>query len=110
MPRLLSALAAAISSWRTVRGSSASREGRCSAEAEASSPETRKISQSRGSAEKALIASQAVNAAWAMPVQISSRRRSTWSASAPPYSPKTMSGTSSTRPTAPTAKLEPVSW
>ena len=84
MPRLLSAFAATISSCRTVRGSSASRDGRWSADADASSPDTRKISQSRGCEEKALIASQAVNAAWAMPVQIRSRRRSKWSASAPP--------------------------
>ena len=39
MPRLLRALAATISSCRTVRGSSASREGRCRADAEASSPD-----------------------------------------------------------------------
>ena len=108
MPKLLSALAATISSCRTVRGSSASREGRWSADADASRPETRKISHRRGWEEKALMASQAVKAAWAMPVQISRSRRSTWSASAPPYRPKTMSGTSSTRPTAPTARLEPV--
>ena len=80
------------------------------AEADASSPETTKISQSRGLSEKALMHSQVVKAAWAMPVQISRSRRSTWSASAPPYRPKTINGTSSTRPTAPTAKLEWVSW
>jgi hypothetical protein len=37
-------------------------------------------------------------------------RRSTWSASAPPYSPNTTSGTSSTSAMAPTAKFDPVSW
>ncbi len=36
------------------------------------------------------------------------RRRSAESASAPPYSPKTTSGTSSTAPIAPTASGEPV--
>ena len=55
MPKLDSALAATSSSWRTVRGSSASREGRCSADAEASRPETTKISHSRGWEEKALM-------------------------------------------------------
>ena len=109
MPKLVSALAATIWSCWTVRGISASREGRCIDEDAASRPDTTKISGTFGSSRKAFTQSTAVNSAWAMPVRISSLRRSTWSASAPPYSPKTMSGTSSTRPIAPTAKLEPVS-
>jgi len=109
MPRLVSALPAVIWSWRTVRGISASREGRCIAEDEVSSPATTKITQRLGRSRNALTASTAVKVACATPVQIRSLRRSTWSARAPPYSPKTMSGTSSTRPTAPTAKLDPVS-
>ena len=108
MPKLVSALAAGISSWRTVRGISASRLGRCRAAAAASSPATPKITGMLGSSRNALTASTAVSTAWPTPVPTSRRRRSTWSASAPPYSPKTTSGTSSTRPIAPTAKLEPV--
>ena len=109
IPRLVRLLAAVIWSWRTVRGISASREGRCIDEDDASRPETTKITHTLGDPRKALTASTAMNDACAIPVQISSLRRSTWSASAPPYSPKTTSGTSSTRPMAPTAKLEPVS-
>lgn len=109
MPRLVSALPAVIWSCRTVRGIRASREGRWSAEEETSRPATTKISTRLGRSRNALTASTAVNAAWATPVQISSRRRSTWSASAPPYRPKTTSGTSSTKPIAPTAKFDPVS-
>jgi hypothetical protein len=53
--------------------------------------------------------STAVSSTCATPVPTSSLRRSTWSASAPPYKPKNTSGTSSTMPSAPTAKFEPVS-
>ena len=112
MPRLVSACAAGISSWRTVRGISASREGRCIEEVEASTAASAKTSHSCGSGPKApnaLAASTAVATAWATPVATSSRLRSTWSASAPPYRPKTTRGTSSTSPTRPTARLEPVS-
>ena len=109
MPRLAKALAAVSWSCRTVRGSSASREGRCSAEQEARNTATTKITQTSGSSRNALSASSAVKTAWATPAPISSLRRSTWSASAPPYSPKTTIGPSSTRPIAPTAKSEPVS-
>ena len=109
MPRLDSALAAGSSSCRTVRGISASRDGRCSDDVAARKNAATKISQTSGASRNALTASTAVSTAWATPVQMSSLRRSTWSASAPPYRPKTMIGTSSTRPIAPTAKLEPVS-
>ena len=109
MPKLLSAFAAVISSCRTVLGSSASRLGRCSDPAAASSPESTKISQIRGSPTKVFTASATISSAWATPVLTRSRRRSTWSASAPPYRPKTISGASSTRPIMPTAMLEPVS-
>ena len=108
MPKLDSALAAVIWSWRTVRGSSASRDGRCSDDVAASSAATPKISGRLGSARNELAASTAISTSWARPLPMSSLRRSTWSASAPPYRPKTISGTSSTRPTAPTRKLLPV--
>ena len=109
MPKLLSAFAAVISSCRTVRGSSASRLGRWSEPAAASSPESTKISQIRGSPTKVFTASATISSTWAMPVPTSRRRRSTWSASAPPYRPKTISGASSTSPIMPTAMFEPVS-
>ena len=109
MPRLVSAFAAGSSSCVTVRGISASRLGRCIDDVDASPTLTTKISQTLGSSRNALTASTPVNAAWATPQATSSLRRSTWSASAPPYSPKTTSGTSSASPIAPTAKLEPVS-
>ena len=108
MPKLVRLLAATIWSCRTVRGISASRDGRCIDEDAARRPAKTKISGTFGSSRNALTARTAVNTAWATPVRISSLRRSTWSASAPPYRPKTTSGTSSTRPIAPTAKLEPV--
>ncbi len=108
MPKLVSALAAGISSCRTVRGISASRLGRWSAPVAVSRPATTKITGMLGSSRNALTVSTAVSTPCPTPVQTSRRRRSTWSASAPPYSPNTMSGTSSTRPMAPTAKLEPV--
>ena len=47
-------------SWRTVRGISASRLGRCMDEAAASSAETTKISDTLGSSRKALTPSTAV--------------------------------------------------
>lgn len=111
MPRLKRALAATSSSWRTVRGMSASREGRCSAAVETSTTAPAKTSGTLGSPNppNALAASTAVATAWPSPVHTRRRRRSTWSASAPPYRPKTTRGTSSAMPTAPTMKLEPVS-
>ncbi len=108
MPKLDSALAAGISSWRTVRGIRASRLGRCRAPVAVSSPATTKITAMLGSSRNALTISTAVSTPWPTPVHTSSRRRSTWSARAPPHSPNTTSGTSSTSPIAPTAKFEPV--
>ena len=52
MPRLVSELAAAIWSCVTVRGISASREGRCIDEDAASKPETTKISGTFGSSQE----------------------------------------------------------
>ena len=109
MPRPVSALAATSSPWATVRGISASRDGRCSADAADRNAETTNSTHTCGWPANALTASTAVNPACATPVPIRRRRRSTWSASAPPYRPKTTSGTSSTSPISPTARLEPVS-
>ena len=109
MPKLKSALAAVSWSWATVRGISASRDGRCIAEVLTRKPAITKISQTLGSSRNAFQPSTAVSSACAMPSPTRSRRRSTWSARAPPYKPKTTSGTSSTRPIAPTAKFDPVS-
>jgi hypothetical protein len=67
------------------------------------------MAQTLGSSSTALPSSTPVRTTWAMPQRMSIFRRSTWSASAPPYRPKTISGTSSTSAIAPTAKLEPVS-
>ena len=68
------------------------------------------MTHTRGSGRNALTISTAVRPTCATPVPTIIRRRSTWSASAPPYSPKTTSGTSSIMPSTPTAKLEPVRW
>ena len=84
MPSELKALAATISSCRTVRGINASREGRCSEDEAARRNAATKMSVMLGSGRNALTASIAVKPAWATPVHTSSLRRSTWSASAPP--------------------------
>ena len=108
MPTEDRATAAGSCSWSTVRGISASRDGRCSDCAAESSAATTKITQICGSGRNALTASRLVKPTCATPVHTRSVRRSMWSASAPPQSPKTMSGTSSAMPTAPTTKFEPV--
>ena len=62
MPRLVSALAAMIWSCRTVRGISASRDGRCMRRRRRpAAPATTKISGTLGSSRNALTASTAVN-------------------------------------------------
>ncbi len=68
------------------------------------------MSNTCGLSSKVLPSSMAQMTACATPVPISIFRRSTWSASAPPYRPNTTSGAIVTRPIAPTAKFEWVNW
>ena len=67
MPKLDSALPAVIWSWRTVRGSSASRDGRCSDDVAASRAATTKISAMLGSARNALARQHRHQHSWASP-------------------------------------------
>ena len=104
-----SALAAGSSSGGSSRGTNACRAGRVDRE-------QRRLHGDDGVEQPGLLQAEHAPARPARPtssacpavVRSTSRRRSTASAIAPPYSPNTMSGSSPARPTRPTATAEPV--
>src|SRR5215469_9771130 len=103
--------AAAAVSWSrgTTRGIDESSDGRCSAASAIISAVTTYSSQTAGCACKAFSRRSAAQQPRPPSHTTNSRRRSNRSASTPPYSPKMISGTSSTAPSRPTANADPVS-
>ncbi len=106
--RAFSAAAAASWSCGTIRASSESMAGRWSPARAATPAATTYSGQSMGFGSR--VFSSRIRASRPRPASVRTMtlRRSTASASAPPYRPKTTSGTSSTAPMAPTASGEPV--
>src|SRR5215469_1142522 len=104
--------APAATSWSrgTTLGTDASRDGRCNAAEAIISPATTYSSQTMGRAASAFSIKSAAQTPSVASHQTISLRRSKRSASTPPYRPNTTSGTTSTAPSRPTAKVEPVSW
>lgn len=107
--RLFSATAAVRCSCATTRGRIASSAGRCTAASAEDSAATTYSGHTSGSGSSALTSRTALSRPRPASVPRISRRLSRASASAPPYSPHTSIGTSSTAPIAPTAAAEPVS-
>jgi len=104
----LSAAAAGRCSWATIRGHSESSAGRWIEVRTAVSAAIAYSGQISGVGSKALHNRPALSTPCPASVHTISFRLSTASASAPPYSPNTTSGTSSTAPIAPTAAADPV--
>src|SRR5215467_1002726 len=102
--------AAAAVSWSrgTTRGIDASSEGRWSAAIAIISAATTYSGQTAGCGARAFSMRSAAQQARPASHATISRRRSNWSASTPPYRPNTTSGISSTAPSRPTAKVDPV--
>ena len=108
MTVMLSEFAAGRSSWSRMRGSSADRVGWLTAK-NACWTAKRDSSSHTSSAPSAAWSQKPVLVAMRPHVVISSRvRRSKTSASAPPHSPKTTSGTRPKMPVSPTYADEPV--
>src|SRR5215469_10922421 len=102
--------AAVILSRGITLGMDASRDGRCSEYAAIISAVTTYSGQTAGRRAIALSIKSVAQTPSAASHQHISLRRSKRSASTPPYRPNTISGTTSTAPSRPTAKVEPVSW
>jgi len=101
--------AAAVSCARgTTRGVAASNAGRCSDASPIISPAITYSGHSSGRGSSALASSSAAHPARPGSDQRISARRSNRSASTPPYSPNTTSGTSSASPSVPTTSGDPV--
>src|SRR5215813_13749382 len=103
--------AAAAASWSrdTTRGIDASSDGRWSAAIAIISAVITYSGQTAGCGTSAFSIRSAAQQARPASQATTSRRRSNRSASTPPYRPNTTSGTSSTAPSRPTAKVDPVS-
>src|SRR5271165_5687410 len=104
-----SADAAVICSNGTIRGVAASNAGRCSDANAIITADTTNRGHTAGWGRSALSSSSPAQHARPGSHQRISARRSNRSASTPPYSPKTMSGTSSAIPSSPTISGDPVS-
>lgn len=105
----MSEAAAGRCSCGTIRGTIESRAGRWTATSADDTAATRYNGHTSGSGSNAFTSNPAHSSPCPTSLHRISARLSNASARAPPYSPNTISGTSSTAPIAPTATTDPVS-